>query len=226
MHSFVEGLMLGFAIAAPVGPIGVLCIRRTLHYGRLSGIYSGLGAASADMFYGLIAFLGINLLSDFLLSWQYWLRIGGGIFLIFWGMRIFLSKPRDQNKPVTHGTYVKDFLSTFFLTLSNPLTIFAFLAIFAGLGVVKNVSNRGGWLILGIFLGSCLWWFILCEAVAFIRKKVNPNFLKWLSRIAGLIIIGFGIAAFVSTSYLAEHPEVEKELPLHSPKSSRKTSHG
>jgi threonine/homoserine/homoserine lactone efflux protein len=214
MHYFVEGLMLGFAIAAPVGPIGVLCIRRTLHYGRLSGIYSGLGAASADMLYGLLAFLGINLLSDFLLSWQYWLRIGGGIFLIFWGMRIFLSKPHDQAKPVTHGTYVKDFLSTFLLTLSNPLTIFAFLAIFAGLGVVKNVTNRGGWLILGIFLGSCLWWFILCEAVAFIRKKVNPNFMTWLSRVAGLIIIGFGIAAFVSTSYLAEHPEVEKDLPL------------
>jgi threonine/homoserine/homoserine lactone efflux protein len=214
MHYFVEGLMLGFAIAAPVGPIGVLCIRRTLHYGRLSGIYSGLGAASADMFYGLLAFLGINLLSDFLLSWQYWLRIGGGIFLIFWGIRIFLAKPRDQAKPVTHATYVKDFLSTFLLTLSNPLTIFAFLAIFAGLGVVKNVTNRGGWLILGIFLGSCLWWFILCEAVAFIRKKANPNFMTWLSRIAGLVIIGFGIAAFVSTSYLAEHPEVEKDLSL------------
>jgi threonine/homoserine/homoserine lactone efflux protein len=89
MHYFLEGLMLGFAIAVPVGPIGVLCIRRTLNYGRLSGIYSGLGAASADMFYGLIAFLGINLLSDFLIAWQYWLRIGGGIFLIFWGIRIF-----------------------------------------------------------------------------------------------------------------------------------------
>lgn len=216
MHYFLEGLMLGFAIAAPVGPIGVLCIRRTLNYGRLSGIYSGLGAAFADMFYGLIAFLGINLLSDFLLAWQYWLRIGGGIFLIFWGIKIFLSKPRDQGKPVTHGSYVKDFLSTLFLTLSNPLTIFAFLAIFAGLGVVKNITNGGVWLILGIFLGSCLWWFILCEAVAFIRKKVSPNFMLWLNHIAGLIIIGFGIAAFVSSSYIAEHPEVEKDLPLHS----------
>lgn len=206
MHFFVEGLMLGFAIAAPVGPIGVLCIRRTLQYGRLSGIYSGLGAASADMFFGLIAFLGINLLSDFLIQWQYWLRIGGGIFLIFWGMRIFLSKPHVQAKSTTHATYVKDFLSTFFLTLSNPMTIIAFLAIFAGLGVVKNVTNRGGWLILGIFLGSCLWWFLLCESVAFIRKKVNQNFILWLGRIAGLVIIGFGIAAFISASYIAQHP--------------------
>jgi threonine/homoserine/homoserine lactone efflux protein len=162
------------------------------------------------MLFGIIAFLGINLLSDFLLQWQYWLRIGGGIFLIFWGMRIFLSKPHEKAKSISHATYVKDFLSTFFLTLSNPLTIIAFLAIFAGLGVVKNVTNRGGWLILGIFLGSCLWWFILCESVAFIRKKVNPNFMLWLGRIAGLVIIGFGIAAFVSASYIAEHPEAAK----------------
>jgi threonine/homoserine/homoserine lactone efflux protein len=214
MHYFVEGLMLGFAIAAPVGPIGVLCIRRTLQYGRLSGIFSGLGAACADVFYGLIAFLGLNLISDFLLTWQYWLRIGGGIFLVFWGLRIFLSRPQDQAKSVTHGTYVKDFLSTFFLTLSNPITIFAFLAIFAGLGVVKNFTNRGGWLILGIFLGSCLWWFLLCEGVAFIRKRVNQSFMLWLGRIAGLVIIGFGIAAFISASYAVEHPETGNGLPL------------
>ncbi len=203
MHFFVEGLILGFAIAAPVGPIGVLCIRRTLHYGRLSGMYSGLGAACADVCYGLIAFLGLNLLSDFLLAWQYWLRIGGGIVLIFWGLRIFLSKPKDQTKPVTHATYVKDFLSTFFLTLSNPMTIFAFLAIFAGLGIVKNVTDRGGWLLLGVFVGSCLWWMILCEGVTFIRKRITPSFTRWLSRIAGLVIIGFGIAAFISARYIS-----------------------
>jgi threonine/homoserine/homoserine lactone efflux protein len=213
MEFFFKGVMLGFAIAAPVGPIGVLCIRRTLHYGRWSGLFSGLGAAFADVVYGLIAFLGLNLLSDFLLSWQYWLRIGGGIFLIFWGVKIFLSKPQEKTNSVTHGTYVKDFISTFLLTLSNPLTIFAFLAIFAGLGVVKNVTNHGGWLILGIFLGSCLWWMILCEGVAFIRKRVNQNFMKWVSRVAGLVIISFGIAAFLSAS-LSHHSETGNALPL------------
>jgi threonine/homoserine/homoserine lactone efflux protein len=215
MDFFFKGLMLGFAIAAPVGPIGVLCIRRTLNYGRLSGMFSGLGAACADVMYGLIAFLGLNLLSDFLLAWQYWLRIGGGLFLIFWGLKIFMTKPHDQTKPVTHGSYVKDFFSTFLLTLSNPLTILSFLAIFAGLGIVKNVADRGGWLILGVFLGSCLWWMMLSEGVAYIRKKVNHDFMKWVNRIAGLVIIGFGIAAFISAGYIAKHPETGKSLPLH-----------
>ena len=202
MDYFLQGLMLGFAIAAPVGPIGVLCIRRTLHYGRLSGLFSGLGAAVADVFYGLVAFFGLNLLSDFLLAGQYWLRVGGGIFLILWGVRIFLSKPQEKTKPVTHATYVKDFISTFLLTLSNPMTIVAFLAIFAGLGVVNNSPGNGAWLILGIFFGSSLWWVMLCEGVTFIRKRVNQNFTVWVSRIAGLVIIGFGIAAFISADYL------------------------
>jgi threonine/homoserine/homoserine lactone efflux protein len=202
MDFFFKGLMLGFAIAAPVGPIGVLCMRRTLQYGRLSGLSSGLGAACADVCYGLIAFLGLNLLSDFLLAWQYWLRIGGGIFLILWGLRISLAKSHDKSNPVTHGTYVRDFISTFLLTLSNPLTILSFLAIFAGLGIVKNVADRGGWLILGVFVGSCLWWMILCEGMVLIRKKVNHDFMKWVNRIAGVVIIGFGIAAFISASYL------------------------
>jgi len=194
--------MLGFAIAAPVGPIGVLCIRRTLEYGRWSGLFSGLGAAVADVFYGLIAFLGLNLLSDFLLAGQYWLRIGGGIFLILWGLKTFLSKPHEKTKHVTHATYVMDFISTFLLTLSNPMTIIAFLAIFAGLGVVNNTPSNGVWLILGIFLGSSLWWVMLSEGVTFIRKRVNKNFTIWVSRIAGLVIMGFGIAAFISTGYL------------------------
>lgn len=202
MEYFLQGLMLGFAIAAPVGPIGVLCIRRTLQYGRWSGLFSGLGAAVADVFYGMIAFLGLNLLSDFLLEWQYWLRIGGGLFLTLWGLKIFLSKPHEKTKHVTHATYVMDFISTFLLTLSNPLTIIAFLAIFAGLGVVNNSPSHGVWLILGIFLGSSLWWVMLSEGITFIRKRVNQNFTIWVSRIAGLVIMGFGIAAFISAGYL------------------------
>lgn len=164
-------------------------------------MFSGLGAAVADMFFGAIAVFGLDLVSDFLLSWQFWLRILGGIFLVFWGIRIFLAKPDDKVKPITHVTLIKDFLSTFLLTLSNPLTIVSFLAIFVGLGIIKNIAGQGGWLILGIFLGSCLWWGILSEGVAFVRKRVSQNFMTWLNRIAGLVIIGFGIAAFVSAAY-------------------------
>ena len=201
MKFFFEGIILGFAIAAPVGPIGVLCIRRTLNYGRWSGICSGLGAAVADMFYGAIAIFGLDLLSNFLLAWQFWLRIFGGIFLVMWGFKTFLTQPKEKIDRVSHASLFKDFFSTFLLTLSNPLTIFAFLAIFAGLGIVKNDDYQGLFLILGIFLGSCLWWMILCEGISFIRKRVSGNFMIWVNRIAGLIIIGFGIAAFVSSSY-------------------------
>lgn len=104
MDFFFKGMILGFAIAAPVGPIGVLCIRRTLQYGRLSGLFSGLGAAFADMFFGAIAVFGLDLVSDLLLSWQFWLRILGGVFLFFWGLKIFLAKLDDKTKPITHVT--------------------------------------------------------------------------------------------------------------------------
>ncbi|MBS0647915.1 MAG: LysE family translocator [Verrucomicrobia bacterium] len=201
MDFFFKGIILGFAIAAPVGPIGILCIRRTLQYGRLSGIFSGLGAAFADMLYGAIAIFGLDLLSDLLLSWQFWLRILGGIFLVFWGLRIFMAKPEEKTKLITHVTLIRDFLSTFLLTLSNPLTILSFIAVFVGLGIVKNVAGQGGWLVLGIFLGSCLWWAVLCEGVAFVRKRVSQDFMIWANRVAGLVIIGFGVAAFVSAAY-------------------------
>src|SRR3569832_874859 len=167
MKFFIEGMVLGFAIAAPVGPIGVLCIRRTLQYGRLSGIFSGLGAAVADMFYGAIAVFGLNLLSDLLLEWQFWLRVCGGIFLVIWGFRIFISKSKEKINPAMRAGLLKDFVSTFLLTLSNPLTIITFLAIFAGLGLVKNVAHHGIFLILGIFLGSCFCWFFFCVGLVF-----------------------------------------------------------
>jgi threonine/homoserine/homoserine lactone efflux protein len=203
MKFFIEGMVLGFAIAAPVGPIGVLCIRRTMQYGRLSGIFSGLGAAVADMFYGAIAVFGLDLLSDFLLEWQFWLRVCGGIFLMIWGFRIFISKPKEKINSAMHAGLLKDFVSTFLLTLSNPLTIITFLAIFAGLGLVKNVTH-GIFLILGIFLGSCIWWLILCEGMTFIRKRISHNFMTWVNRVAGLIILGFGIAAFLSSTFFPE----------------------
>jgi threonine/homoserine/homoserine lactone efflux protein len=203
MKFFIEGMVLGFAIAAPVGPIGVLCIRRTMQYGRLSGIFSGLGAAVADMFYGAIAVFGLDLLSDFLLEWQFWLRVCGGIFLMIWGFRIFISKPKEKINSAMHAGLLKDFVSTFLLTLSNPLTIITFLAIFAGLGLVKNVTH-GIFLILGIFLGSCIWWLILCEGMTFIRKRISHNFMIWVNRVAGLIILSFGIAAFLSSTFFPE----------------------
>jgi threonine/homoserine/homoserine lactone efflux protein len=200
MDFLIKGIILGFAIAAPVGPIGVLCIRRTLEYGRWSGLCSGLGAAIADVIYGMIAVLGLGALSDFLISGQFWLQLIGGIFLVYLGGRTFFTKPQEKTAHVTHGSLIKDFISTFLLTLTNPMTILSYLAIFAGLGISQTAGetlDQGGWLILGVFLGSALWWMILSEGVTLFRKKASHRVMLWVNRIAGLVIMGFGLAAFV-----------------------------
>jgi threonine/homoserine/homoserine lactone efflux protein len=198
---FVKGALLGFSIAAPVGPIGILCIRRTLQYGRFSGLFSGLGAAFADTFYGLIAAFSLTLVSDFLTAQHFWLHILGGCFLMFLGTKTFFSGTTEvSNGKVAHRSLISDFVSTFFLTLSNPLTIISFIAVFASLGLV-DVSEKfadAAVLVMGIFLGATLWWLILSEGVTFFRKKVGQQTMTWINRIAGMIIVTFGLAALIS----------------------------
>jgi len=196
----LRGLIIGFSIAAPVGPIGVLCIRRTLAEGRFSGLVSGLGAATADAIYGCIAGFGLASISSVLVGFQAWLRLVGGVFLCYLGIRTFLSKPADQAASAKVNGLVGAYASTFFLTLTNPMTILSFAAIFAGLGVD---SAGGGYasaavLVLGVFMGSALWWFILSGGVSLFRARFNPNWLRWVNRISGIIIIGFGLIVLLS----------------------------
>lgn len=198
---FLKGVLLGFSIAAPVGPIGILCIRRTLQYGRFSGLFSGLGAAFADTFYGMIAAFSLTLVSDFLTAQHFWIHLLGGCFLIFLGIRTFFASTAEvTNGKVAHRSILSDFISTFFLTLSNPLTILSFIAVFAGLGLV-DVSEKfadAAVLVTGIFIGATLWWLILSEGVTFFRKKVGQKTMTWINRIAGLIIVTFGLIALIS----------------------------
>ena len=200
---FLKGIILGFSIAAPVGPIGVLCIRKTLQFGRSSGFFSGLGAASADAVYAIIAAFGLTIVSNFLLAGQFWLRLIGGLFLLYLGWKTFVAKPALQSKDVPHTTLLNDFVSTFFLTATNPMTILSFLAIFAGLGLsnIQGDYTQSSALVLGVFLGSGIWWLILSEGVTLFRKKVSQNVMIWINRIAGLIILGFGIGATVSVIF-------------------------
>jgi threonine/homoserine/homoserine lactone efflux protein len=124
--------------------------------------------------------------------------------LIYLGLKTFLSKPLEKGGSVSHVTLLKDFLTTLLLTLTNPMTIFSYLAIFAGLGITRSeasVIDQGGWLILGVFLGSGIWWLMLSEGVTMFRKKVSQKVMKWVNRIAGLVIIGFGLAAFIYASF-------------------------
>ncbi len=200
IYFLLKGAILGFSIAVPVGPIGILCIRKTLQFGRFSGFASGLGAACADVLYGIIAIFGFTFISDFLLAGQFWLRLVGGFFLIALGGQIFFSKPAEKAEGVTHKTLFGDFLSTFFLTLSNPLTILSFLAVFAGLGLTEELGEYSNaiLLILGIFLGSIFWWLILSEGVTLFRKKLSQVIMLWINRIAGLLISALGLLALLS----------------------------
>lgn len=202
---FIQGLMIGFSIAAPVGPIGILCIRRTLAEGRRSGFVSGLGAATADAVYGCIAGLGLTFIATFLIEQSLWLRLIGGGFLLYLGIRTFLSRPSpiDNSSSTIAGSVnlTGNYLSTFFLTLTNPLTILSFAAIFAGLGVGSTASGdyaSAVILVAGVFLGSGSWWFLLSGIVGLVRQKFNPGYLVWVNRISGLIIFIFGVVAIIS----------------------------
>jgi threonine/homoserine/homoserine lactone efflux protein len=200
IEHLLKGLIIGLSIAVPVGPIGILCIRRTLAQGRLVGFLSGLGAATADAFYGAVAGFGLTFLSNFLVGQQTGLRLIGGVILCYLGIRTFLSKPVEQKASVEESSLFGAYLSTFFLTLTNPMTILFFAAVFAGLGV-GNAGDHyvsAGILVIGVFTGSGLWWLVLSGFTGLLRGLFNPKRLRWLNRISGSIIIAFGLFAFLS----------------------------
>jgi len=193
---FVEGLGIGLAIAAPVGPVGVLCISRTLHHGLWIGLASGLGAAVADGVYGGIAGFGVSWVAEFLLAYQDTLRLLGGAFLLILGLRILARGPAHEasHSARSDSRPVLAFTSCFLLTLTNPMTILAFVAVFAGLGLVEATTNIGTGvvLVLGVFLGSAFWWLALSGLVALLRGRVTPRILIWVNRVSGAILTGFG----------------------------------
>ncbi|MBS0653571.1 MAG: LysE family transporter [Verrucomicrobia bacterium] len=197
MDFLVKGIIVGFCIAAPVGPIGILCIKRTLHAGRLSGLACGLGAACADAMYGIIAGFGLTGVSSMLLSYQNWFQALGGLFLLYLGFKIFREKLAKTEASIKEKGKFKDFSSTFILTLTNPLTILSFMAIFAGLGLVEGSIqiSKSVQLVAGVFLGSALWWLILAELVTLFRKRVGEKLLLWINRTAGILIFLFGLGA-------------------------------
>jgi len=196
----VRGLVVGFSIAAPVGPIGVLCIRRTLAEGRAYGFVSGLGAATADAIYGCIAGFGLTFISNILVDQQTWLGLVGGVFLCYLGIKTFLSRPAEEAALAKGNGIAGAYASTFLLTLTNPVTILAFAGVFAGLGLAS--ANAGGGaaalLILGVFSGSALWWLLLSGVASLFRTRFNLRALRWVNRISGIIVAGFGLAVLIS----------------------------
>ncbi len=198
-----RGALIGFAIAAPVGPIGLLCIQRTLRNGRKQGLLSGLGAASADAVYGAIAGFGLTFVANALVAGQMWLGLLGGLFLCYLGGRTFFSPmTADTAVKAQESSLLQAYTMTFFLTLTNPVTILSFIAIFAGLGLAAG--ERSYWevitLVAGVFTGSAAWWLLLSGGVSLLRDKFNETAMQWVNRLAGFIIGGFGIYTLVSLS--------------------------
>ncbi|MFN3373201.1 MAG: LysE/ArgO family amino acid transporter [Chloroflexus sp.] len=197
---FIRGVLFGLAIAAPVGPIGVLCIRRTIADGRIAGFVSGLGAATADALYGSIVALGVQALSLWLLGMSPILRLIGGVALLWIGLSTMLARPQSivaQPEPSRRGL-LGAYVSTLCLTLTNPATILIFTVIFAGLGLSTGAGSLAGWaLVAGVALGSALWWTILSGGVGLVRGCITPPMLRVINVVSGVVIGGFGVVALL-----------------------------
>jgi threonine/homoserine/homoserine lactone efflux protein len=203
VYGLLQGIFLGVAIAAPVGPISLLCIRRTLLQGRVYGLLTGLGAATADVIYGSLAGLGLVSLNEVLVKGHFWIRLLGGVFLLFLGIRTWFRSPAKKEDEATFSTQVFPagtgwwvYGSALLLTLSNPLTILSFLAFFAGLG---ETAGFGAALLLvfGVFVGSCLWWLFVSCGVAFCfqrwRMGLSTGHFRHIDRLSGVLLMGFGL---------------------------------
>jgi threonine/homoserine/homoserine lactone efflux protein len=200
INFFIQGIVIGFSIAAPVGPIGILTIQRSLDHGPRAGFATGMGAATADAVYGCVAGFGLTIISRLLLGFQTWFLLSGGLFLCGLGVSTLKQKTSERKTapPIFKG-YISAYLSAFFLTLTNPVTIMAFMAIFAGLGLgtAPRASAGALSLVTGIFLGSCLWWMILTFGVGQLKQQLNARALAWINRSAGTILLGFGVWALI-----------------------------
>jgi threonine/homoserine/homoserine lactone efflux protein len=196
---FLKGLIIGFAMALPIGPIGIICVRKTLTEGKMHGFVIGLGAATADMLYACIAAFGLTMISDLILEQQFWIQLIGGSLLLYIGVKTYLTLPKDPTIPADKDSLAGSFFYTVFLTLTNPLTIFSFLAVFAAFGFGDGMSLLSATtLVVGVFVGSALWFLVLTMGVTLFRKKLDMRGLKWVNRIAGLLIIITGVVALVT----------------------------
>ncbi len=200
MIIFVKGLLIGIAIASPIGPVAINCLHRTMQFGRLSGFISGIGAAVGDALYGAIGAFGLTFISEILLSSHMVLRLFGGFFLVVFGLRIYFKKIHNEPEKVAHQSLIGDFFSSLVLTLSNPMTLLAFFAIFAafGLSTIHGNYKEASYLVFGVFVGAALWWLLLSTGISLCRGKCSPRLFRHITQGAGLVVISFGVGALAS----------------------------
>ena len=197
---FFTGIFTGFIIAAIPGPIGIICLQRTLEKGRMVGLVSGLGTATADSIYCFIAGFGVKYISDLLIEEKVWLQLIGGLFLVILGIRTIFARPvKKQLHPAGTGL-LKAYSSMFLLTITNPLTILLFAGIIAGLGMGESGSDYARIItfVPGVFIGSVLWWLIMSTGISLFHEKVNDNLIIWINRFAGVTIIIAGVISLIN----------------------------
>jgi len=188
----LRGVLAGLAIAIPVGPVNVLCISRTIAGGRAAGIISGLGAATADTFYGAIAGFSITLVINFLIREKFWIRLVGGALLVLIGLAYWFKKPRPLKEE--HESAHSEYVTTLLLTLTNPTTVLSYLAVLAALRLGESRPwTMTLFLVLGIFCGSMIWWIVLAMISSYFRDRFDDRAVLWMNRIAALAIGGFGV---------------------------------
>lgn len=198
---FLESCLVGFIMAAPVGPVGVLCIRRTIRVNWVSGFITGLGVAVADSVFGAVASLGLTSISGALVAREQTLKLIGGILLLIIGFSIYRAAPPKQNASVSLGKHGRNFLSALVLAFTNPLTIFSFAAVYIGLGLGSRTEGDplyAAIFVVGVFLGSCGWWLLLSLGTAKIRERITPSYFVYINHACGAVIAIFGIVTLAS----------------------------
>ncbi len=191
---FFQGIIIGLTLAVPVGPISLVCIHRTVAGGRLHGVLSGLGVATADSLYAAVAFLGLTAVSGLIIGHQTLFRFLAGIALVLVGIQVYRSVPATVSEGGGQEPYLQDYLSLFALAAANPLTIIFFITILPGFGVVAQGTTLSAAVpfVAGVFLGSAIWWLILCGSLGSVRSRLSAGHLRQINRVSGILIACFG----------------------------------
>jgi threonine/homoserine/homoserine lactone efflux protein len=199
LELLIRGILAGLIIAAPVGPVNVICVQRTIAKGWRSGLISGLGSAVADTIYGSIAAFSITFVIRILIREEFWIRLVGGCLLILIGVVYYFKPPQSLKNPEPESDRT-EFASTFFLTLTNPTTVLSFLVVLSALGLARNETwSLTSLIVGGVFTGSMLWWFILTGTVNYFRDRFSNRTMLWMNRVAGLAIGAFGLVTILTS---------------------------
>lgn len=197
----IKGFLAGLMVSVPLGPIGVLCIQRTINKGRMSGVMSGLGATLADTVFAVVAGLGITFIIRFIEEQQVYLKFLGGVVVLLLGIYLFTSNPIAQVRAARRGQQrlSRDLFSVFLLTLTNPLTVFFFIAFFAGLNLTSDKLElmHIGQVVLGVLLGSATWWFSLTGTVNLFRHRFRLKNIWWMNKVTGVVLVVLGAAVII-----------------------------